>query len=240
MVFAHRAPEIEGRLAPGEGDRVDRRHRGLVDQHRHGAGALGGLAGVAELVERHVGGGDQGRLATGGARELPFERLAQRQGAAVAGVLDLVGAHGAGEPELVGHPGRERTAHVDRRLGADGDETDALQVPLPVAERPPGGLDRQLHHAVPFGAQGHLAAAQAEGVLRGVLAAQGGEILDRQSEGREAEADGGDARRGFFVGGDLSWHLRILLVGEGGADSEGIVAPGGWWIETPGHGVTEV
>src|SRR5690606_23234114 len=123
-------PEVEGGPAVGVGVEVEGRDAGLLDDEGDGARALRRLAGRGEFVEGDVGRDDEGGLAARGARGAPLEGLAQREGAAVAGVLDLIGAHGPGEPELLGNEGRQGPAHVLRGLRAHGDEADAIEAPI--------------------------------------------------------------------------------------------------------------
>ncbi len=190
---ADRAPEVEGRLAVGVALGRDAGDLRLGDDHRHGARALGRLAGIGGRIERHVGGDDQRGLAAGGAAQPPLEGLAEREGPAVAGVLDLVAAAIALQPELLGDEGAERPAHVEGALGADHHQADVLEGAVPAAQRALGGAGGELHHAVAVGAEGHLVAAEAEGVLVGVHAAELGELAHVHGEGRELQADGGDA-----------------------------------------------
>ena len=120
---------------------------GAVDHEGDGAGALRRFAGVALLVERDVGGDDEGRLVAGRAGHPPLAGLAQRQGAAVAGVLHLVGTDVAHQTKLFRHEGGEGPAHVDRGLGADGDHADVLEFAVPAGQGASGGLGSEVDDA---------------------------------------------------------------------------------------------
>ena len=174
---------------------------GLVDHEGHGPGALGRFSRVTLFVERDVGGDHQGSLVPGRSRHAPLAGLAQGQGAAVAGMLDFVGADVPDQAELVGHEGGEGPAHVDRGLRADGDHADVLQAAVPSGKGAPGGLGGQVDDAELRRAEGDLGATQPDAVLVRVDAAERREFFHRHGQWRQVESYGGDARvdLGHFV-----------------------------------------
>ncbi len=127
LAAAERAPEVEDvRAARAVQAEVERQQlRARRDQHRHRAGALGGLARGLHAVAGDVGADDDRRLAVRHAGGDPLRRGHERRGPAVAGVLHVEDPHVPRQPDQPLDERGDGLAVVDAGLGAHREHPDA-------------------------------------------------------------------------------------------------------------------